>query len=362
MSNKTDVNYDDIDFRLNVLYDYMYNKDTQNCYNFEPLVKSNIKISDIKQSPDYDYSEIFNAEMKYIGFYNKRLHFKRISKTSYPCTVSIGAYSNYLPINNLGIKELINPSMSYLLSDNLSEPYKMILAPIMFFDIKEIKENDFNKIPKEISQKIKENLKNIDGLYYVFITEHYFKMQTLREYLKENAQKMEQLHWKSLFFQIFYILHKLQSKFKGFRHNNLNLDSIKLYKLEEKGEFKMTIGDVNFKVPNMGFEVRITDFDHSYTEDYITGVRYFRQEKISDNPYYDIHYILNLVYLYLKENNINMDNLMPLIDDLLIDSFRIETSENFSGLDEARFDEISSVIIVPSKVLKTNNFFTEFIV
>ena len=64
---------------------------------------------------------------------------------------------------------------------------------------------------------------------YVIITEHFFKMQTLREFLETNIDTLTVEQLKSIIFQIALTLNKLSERFNKFRHNNLNLDSIRLY-------------------------------------------------------------------------------------------------------------------------------------
>jgi hypothetical protein len=368
MSDSNINNYDDIDFRLNMLFDCVYNKNTKNCYIFEPIVKANIKLNNIIQSKEYDLSELFDAELKYMGTYNNRVHFKRISKTSYPCTLSIGVY-RYKAIHDMGKEALVNSGISYILSEFLLETYKNILLPIMHCNITRDK---LKKLSKSVYEKVNEfdNDEKYHDALYIYITEHYFKTETLREYLENVAKNkiiLEKKHWQSLFFQLFYILYKISIKMKNFRHNKLNLDSIRLFRLEESNDFIYTLGDIKFKVPNVGFEVRITDFDYSYTTDYIGNIKNKSTFKTTYNPYYDINYILNLVYLFLKDNkmDINMDNLKPLLKDILPERFRHEKLEDFkiyNGLNEDAFDKYSSSIIIPIKVLKTNNFFTELII
>src|SRR6202012_5058588 len=84
--------YDQIDYCLNTLYDYFYNKDREGCYKFKPIIKNNIKLIDIKKLADFDYNDILTGKVKFMGKFNNKYQFKRYSETSYPCTISIGIY------------------------------------------------------------------------------------------------------------------------------------------------------------------------------------------------------------------------------------------------------------------------------
>ena len=59
--------------------------------------------------------DIFSAEIKYIGMTNNKYHFKRLSKTQYPCTITVGLYSDKTNINNLN-----NDLIKYKKLDNNS--------------------------------------------------------------------------------------------------------------------------------------------------------------------------------------------------------------------------------------------------
>ena len=54
----TNVNsYDNIDVRINILYDAIYNKNSSSTYIFKPIIKQNISLIDIKMPNDYNYLE-----------------------------------------------------------------------------------------------------------------------------------------------------------------------------------------------------------------------------------------------------------------------------------------------------------------
>lgn len=348
-------NYDNLDVRINILYDAVYNK-TGPKYIFNPIVKHNISLIDIKMPNEYDYLEnALSGKITYTGKYNNKWVFKRTSDSSHPCTISIAKYIGSRNVNDLGTQELYNPAMHYMLSELvINEKFKHALLPLMFFDI------DLKKIQKE-APVIYDELKDEKSKLCAFVTEHYFKLRTLKEYLKDEAKDMSILNWKVLIFQVLYALSKISEKFQRFRHNMLNLDSIRVYARHKDNNEPTSykLGITSFDVPNVGFDIKLTDFDFSNTNDYI---RNKDTQNITENPYYDLHYFVSCLYLFIKENKISIDKEMELfINEVIPKRFLPKVGEKFLGLNEIEFDSVSSQIIVPAVVLKKNNFFKQFI-
>jgi hypothetical protein len=98
----------------------------------------------------------------------------------------------------------------------------------------------------------------------VFVHEHYFKQETLYNFLKNN--EMSEMQWKILFFQVLYTLLKITEMHGKFRHNELSLDNILVYKKTEnlKDKTRYKINNVDFDLPNGGFEIKITNFHKSF--------------------------------------------------------------------------------------------------
>jgi len=349
MSNNA---YDNLDFCLNTLFDYVYNKASDKCYIFKPILRHSIKLIDLKKSESFDPSEVFGGDLKFINFVNNRWNFKRVSESSPPCTVSIGKYKSSNDVNNMESNEIYNMAMMYMGSEIvINDKFKHMILPIMMFDI------ESNKL-KELFPKVSEHIDDMEktNLFYVLVTEHYFKMSTLKEYLIENMKTMNLQKWKVLFFQVLFSLAKLTERFNKFRHNNLNLDSIKIYTRKENDENDThKLGDSTFIIPNVGFDIKLGDFDEAYTSDYKRNIN--RQ---TDNPYYDIHYFFNSLYLFLKNQGGISVEIEKFITDMIPDKF-LTKDKKFTGLDEHYFDSVSSKIIIPSLVIKQNSFFSEFI-
>lgn len=361
MSSENNNEYDHIDFRINIIYDAVYSNSPSQ-YIFRPITKSSITLLDIKMPDEFNSSHVFENELQFINKYNNRLYYRRISDASHTSTISFGRYHGMGNVNDMGRGELYNPAMHYLLSELvINEKFKHILLPLMFFDTTL---GEMKKIVPDIHEKIVNdptmNQNAIDqSKIHVFITEHYFKMQSLREYIKDNFDKMTINHWKVIIFQVIYALYKISERLQKFRHNWLNLDSIRMYLKPEGGTVQYKMGQTIFEVPNMGFEIKISDFSFSSTSDH---VRNKDTRLIQENPYYDIHYFISSIYLYLtKEHGSVPENLMKFISDIIPSRFLPSIDEKFDGLNEQEFDSVSSVTIVPAHVLRKNGFFSEFL-
>ena len=353
--------YDNLDFLLNIYFDYIYNKVPERNYAFEPFTRKNIRMIDLKKPNTFDWSEIFNASFKYLGYYNDRLHFKRKSNSSYPCELSIGFYENENTSNmNTGV--LYNVAMMYMISEIISnEKFKHSILPVMLFDI------DYSTLIKNIpdlEKYIKDEKIKYNKTAYCLITEHFYEMMTLREYIEKNNKKMSEREWKVLFFQILYSLYKITERFTQFRHNMLNLDSILVYtrdidKMNTSTFYK--VGDTKFNIPNVGFDIKFTDYDKSSTNDYIANSAY---NKIKYNDYYDVHYFISYLSLWLKENSIDIPKSISIFIKNIVPEKNNVSLSQFNGIDES-IDEnknIESSKSIPSMILKKNIFFDEFII
>ena len=346
-------NYDQLDFCLNTLHDYINNKSTNTCYIFKPIFRNSLKLSDIKKSSDFDFTHIFNAKFDFINIYNNKWLFTRTSDSSLTCSLSFGFYDDPSKYNNIDCPELVNISMLYLCSEYvLNDNFKHVLLPIMYFDIN--KNKLLNLFPDFSSHISTNNNNNM----YVLITEHYSTMIPLVDYLKKNFSKMTILHWKVLFFQLLYTLAKLNIYFNNFRHNMLNLDSIMLNirditNLNNNTE-TYKVGNITFNIPVVDFNIKICDF-------YKSTYNNLNNNSYDYNPYYDIHYFFNSLYIFLKSNFNIPYSILIFLNDIVPEKLRIEPDVTFIGLNELTFDKTSSFSLSPPLILNNNIFFTDFL-
>lgn len=350
-------NYRLLDFLLNILYDKIYNQNTEKCYIVPPIVRSEITIDKLKRTFGSNEEDIFkNNKIKFLGKYNNKWTYLCSTKASYPCLITFSEYP-YVHANfdDLSSEIMINAAYHYMGSELvIQDKVKYILLPIMNFDIdSESIENldlETQPVPREKG-----------SMFSVGIYEAFYPISTLKEYLdkrKKDNNELSLKEWKVLLFQVLYTLYKLTERFKKFRHNMLNLDAIKVYEIEDGLEDNIIINNITYKLPAVGFEVRFTDFNQSNSSDYIKN----RDTKLTyENPYYDVHYFLQSLLLYFGEKGIPND-LKKFFDEIIPHDLRTSTDAEFNGLDQAIYDAISTTIQTPLMILKKNTFFSEFII
>ena len=121
---------------------------------------------------------------------------------------------------------------------------------------------DFDKLPKSLIEKVKSYKVDVDPTkkYSIEITEHFFKMVSLDEYLKNNNNLSD---LKQILFYIIYTLICYRHIYPKFEHNNLTAKNIMVYCVEkdENSYKEINVDGVLYLVPNTGCEVKISCFE-----------------------------------------------------------------------------------------------------
>ena len=331
--------YDDIDFCLNLLYKVAYKPTPNQDYYVKKINIQEINLIDIKKNNTFDPTVIFKyGTFKFLNQHENKWSFKRKSNEGFDCEITIGKYNNINNKNSFDYSELYNTAIHYIASELvLYNECKHILLPIMFFDIssdllKELNGDIYNKIYSS----------SMNDLFNVFITEKYFKMRSLKYYLINN--KLDELEWKILLFQILFTLFKLNAKFNGFMHNKLNLDAVKLYFKEKTDNIdSYKIHGNEYLIPDSNISIKVTNFEYSNANNYIINNDALN---IEYNSFYDIYFFCKDIN---KEININLlpSNIKNFIL-YIINSKDINSIENISNKN-------------PSSLLKSHSLFNEFI-
>lgn len=124
----------------------------------------------------------------------------------------------------------------------------------------------------------------------------------LLDYLKKNYTKFTLDDWKVLFFQVLSVLAVIHKKYPAFRHNDLKANNILIHQINSKTKrnlFKYEINDYLYEVPNVGFQVKLWDFDFACIKGVVDNAKveadWTKQINITSkkNRYYDIHYFFN---------------------------------------------------------------------
>lgn len=358
--------YDDIDYCVELLYDAVYKQDGSELYRLDDINRKEIRISDLKKEKDFDYSKVLSGKFKLHGYYNDRLHYTRIGNL-YPSTLSIGFCNKKINLNDPIRPELYHIAMLYMSTELVfDEKFNHTLLPIMCFDIKK---QDLLKYLPNVEKDFGDNFQKDTDDMYIIITEHYSKIMTLQEFFDTNKDNITFEQIKSILFQIYLTLLKLSERFNKFRHNKLNLNAILVFPKEKKDD-KYKIAGETYIIKDNDIDIKFTDFDYSYhVGDYIKNdnkiIKY--EGGNIENPYYDIHYITNLILLYFETNKQN-ENIYKILKkcgdffmEIIPEKYKINTLENYKGLNQELFNKSSEDILNTLKIIKKNIFFKNFI-
>jgi serine/threonine protein kinase len=124
----------------------------------------------------------------------------------------------------------------------------------------------------------------------------------LLDFLRENYNKLSVREWRVIFFQILSVLAVIQTKYPGFRHNDLKANNIliqKINNIDKNNIYKYNINNNEYYVPNIGLRIKLWDFDFACIPGEIDNSKVFADwtdrinVKPEEHPYYDVHYFFN---------------------------------------------------------------------
>ena len=122
---------------------------------------------------------------------------------------------------------------------------------------------DLKKVPEKIVKKLKVFEIELDDSkhYSVEITEHFYKMIKLNDFLKEN-NSLPIL--RAILFYIFLTMYNYKKIYPNFQHNSLNTESIYVYLIEknDKEYSEFIVDGVQYVIPNIGCEVKVSCFEN----------------------------------------------------------------------------------------------------
>ena len=320
----TEKKFNKIAHRINTIKDMVKDKTVDSIVDYEVEtddveVNDNLTSEDIRHLLPKKYLD-FNKTIKELG--GKLLYIKSGStghtfkgvhpedseKNSY--AVKIVAYpkkENYGDLFNAKRPEnaeiLMIKILSYFVRNNQT-PH--IILPITTFNtsIKPFLNLPKNNIVnnKRFDQFVKRYKK---GDYYenvsVLVSE-WANSGDLLDYIKKNYKSFQLKQWKTVFFQILSVLAIIHAKYPSFRHNDLKANNILINEIDSSNtssKFQYKINGQSFVVPNIGFQVKIWDFDFACIPGLVDNnkVEADWTTKINVNPtknrYYDVHYFFN---------------------------------------------------------------------
>ena len=368
MENKN-YNFED---KINLIYNYLYNKKSNKCFSIEKISLGKISLNDVKislpsnnkeEKEEYNQnkSDILDGRFKLISFNDKtyELLFKRYSN-QIPVNIKINFYKDYKSINLLENSINNDSIFSYILSELvLSKKTKHILLPIMNLDI------NFSDIENIISDETsKTTIKNaildndIKEVCCLQIREHFFQTVNLKEYLRDNT-----CLYKPLLFQVIHTLAIIQKEFNGFRHNNLTLSNILVYNNKSSDIITEYEGFKNDKFylnnSDSDIDIKITNFEHAIIPKFY-GMFNTKNKKIKfadkHNPYYDLYTFLNELIeietnvLFKNDKNKCDSETKKFLDKIIPPEIR--------GLSKNKFDK--NIIVANPIDLLYDDYFKEY--
>ena len=122
----------------------------------------------------------------------------------------------------------------------------------------------------------------------------------LLDYIRKNYKLFKIRHWRTIFFQMLSVLAIIQAKYPSFRHNDLKANNLLVNLIDmSKKKYKYVINSQIYIVPNIGFQLKLWDFDFACIPGIVDNSKVDSEwtNKINITPqqnrYYDVHYFFN---------------------------------------------------------------------
>jgi len=189
------------------------------------------------------------------------------------------------------------------------------------------------------------------------------------DFLRTNYKRFSPIHWKVFFFQLISTMAVIQSKFPAFRHNDLKANNILITKISKDIEtYKYKVVGSVYRVPNIGYQLKLWDFDFSCIPGVVDNKKVMISNKWSrginvssnQNRYYDIHYFFNTLIKKGFFPEILTDNRVPQeVKDFVV-SIVPQKYQRGGCIAERGRILIDIEHTTPVEILKTNPYFEEF--
>jgi hypothetical protein len=178
-------------------------------------------------------------------------------------------------------------------------------------------------------------------------------------------------HWKTFFFQIISVLAIIQSKYPAFRHNDMKANNILVQKItEEPKYFKYKVVGQSYKVPNIGYQIKLWDFDFACIPKILPNKKVDLCAKWTmdinikpvENKYYDIHYFFNTLIRRgfcpeVMTSSSVPDEVKEFIKRIIPNKYRKPDTKYVHKKGRILVDD---EFTTPDEILKNDIFFDEF--
>jgi len=156
----------------------------------------------------------------------------------------------------------------------------------------------------------------------------------------------------------------IQAKYPDFRHNDLKANNLLVDSLDTSTKkYKYSINGETYNVPNIGFQIKLWDFDFACIPNIIRNSKVEADwtSKININPvqnrYYDVHYFFNT---FTRKGFFPEFWTEPEIDDKVRKFVRRVVPEKFASgknVTEKGRILINEEYLTPDQILKEDSFF-----
>jgi len=189
----------------------------------------------------------------------------------------------------------------------------------------------------------------------------------LLDYIRKNYKKFKTKEWRTIFFQFLSVLTVIQTKYPSFRHNDLKANNLLVHIIDIPDVNKKLYYNINkqvYIVPNIGFQIKLWDFDFACIKDVIDNAKVDADwtNKINitseQNRYYDVHYFFNTLYRkgffpeFLTDEHIP-DKVKEFVERIVPEKYR----NNAEFVSERGRILVNDEYITPDQILKTDPFF-----
>lgn len=228
-----------------------------------------------------------------------------------------------------------------------------------------------NNVVDKDNKKYNEFVKKYSEDYYhdhvsILISE-WANRGDLLDFIRKNYKEFQPIHWKVFFFQVISVLAVIQSKFPGFRHNDLKANNILVHKVKQRGTlFSYTVNRSKYIVPSIGYQIKLWDFDFACIPGIVENSKVSAEwtDKINVKPvqnrYYDVHYFFNTLikkgfFPQFMEESIIPQEAKDFVNRLVPDKFKQGkyTSERGRIMIDTEYK-------IPDEILKNDPYFEEF--
>jgi serine/threonine protein kinase len=189
----------------------------------------------------------------------------------------------------------------------------------------------------------------------------------LLDYIRKNYKKFKTKEWRTIFFQFLSVLSVIQTRYPAFRHNDLKANNLLVHLIDIPDVNKKLYYNINkqvYIVPNIGFQIKLWDFDFACIKDIIDNAKVDADwtNKINitseQNRYYDVHYFFNTLYRkgffpeFLTDIHIP-DKVKEFVERIIPEKYR----NNSEFVSERGRILVNDEFITPDNILKTDPFF-----